>query len=86
MWTAQDEKHAEGLAATVVAMTTDEEVRDLDARIAALRSASRPTEPLEVTNEGAPANSRYRTSPSAQGHITSALSQLERRRAALLGR
>jgi len=78
-WTAQDEKHAEGLAGTVAAMTTDEEVRDLDARIAALKSASRPTEPLETTTTGRP-------TPSAQGHIASALSQLERRRAALLGR
>jgi hypothetical protein len=61
-------------------VTVDEEARDLEARIRLLREASRPSEPLQaIDNTG-------RWSPSAQGHITSALTQLERRRAELLGK
>jgi hypothetical protein len=74
-------------------MTVDEEARDIEARIRLLREASRPSEPLEERidrdsmvreffNVGASRATETRV--SAQGHILSALTQLERRRAELL--
>lgn len=56
-------------------MTIDEQIRDVEERISLLRAASRPTEQL-TTKDG----------PTAQGHITSALSQLERERELLFRR
>lgn len=57
----------------------DREARDLDARIRLLREASRPLEAIEVVM----AKIGYR--PTAQGHILSAITQLEARRAKLQG-
>lgn len=63
------------------------EIRDLEVRIAATRTASRPTEPLEYayTIEQTQAGAVRRGSITPQGHILSALSELERRRVALIG-
>jgi hypothetical protein len=49
-----------------------EDVPDLETRLAHLRQASRPKEPLTVGRE-----------PTAQGHILSAITKLERMIAAL---
>lgn len=68
-------------------MTAAEQIADLEVRIAGLRTASRPTEPLEnaYTIEQTSTGPARRASVSAQGHILSALSELERRRMALIG-
>jgi hypothetical protein len=66
------------------------EARDLEARIRLLREASRPSEPFEVPalyEDGVRGRTLVAVAhPSAQGHITSAITQLERRRAELLGK
>jgi hypothetical protein len=64
-------------------VTVDEEARDLEARIRLLREASRPSEPLAGDRASHTGQLAHK---SAQGHITSALTQLERRRSELLGK
>jgi hypothetical protein len=60
------------------------EVADIEERLKLLRAASRPSEPMD-TWEYADNGARDYT-PTAQGHILSAITQLERRRAELLGK
>lgn len=58
------------------------EVVDIEERLKLLRAASRPSEALEMHPYADAPSFRV---PSAQGHILSAITQLERRRAELLG-
>lgn len=55
------------------------EIADIEERIKLLREASRPTEPMSAYNA-----TRDAHEPTAQGHILSALTKLERRKAELI--
>ena len=71
-----------------------DEVADIEERLKLLRAASRSGEPLDeirltaadTANVGVLQVSPSRLAPTAQGHILSAITQLERRRAELLGK
>lgn len=82
-------RKADGSALTSADMKAEEEIAELETRLRLLRDASRSSEPLEEaapsTRIDAATGARVHEL-TAQGHILSAITKLERRRGVLLAR